>query len=218
MISERLAVECSTRNHDLLPALRDPRVLALGVVGFGLVCTLYGIQLWLPQMVQAMGFSNSATGLVVALCGVAAISAMVLFGRSSDKKRDRVWHIALAFVFTATSLIVAGLAQANLVVLLALGFAFVGPLAAIPLLNSLPGSFLGGKAAAGGIALYLSIANLGGFAGPYIVGALRGASGDYLSAMAALAAGLLLSALLVIALGRTMVRRPATVMPRPGGA
>ena len=120
-----------------------------------------------------------------------AIGAMILWGRSSDQRGDRVWHVALAIVFTAANLIVAGLAQANLVVLVALGFAFVGPLAAFPILHTLPASFLRGRAAAGGIALYNSIGNLGGFAGAYIVGALKGESGDYASGMAALALGLL---------------------------
>ena len=217
-ISARLAAEDNGIDHDLLPALRDPRIFALGLVGFGLLCTLYGVQLWLPQMVQGMGFSNRATGFVVALYGVMAIVAMILWGNSSDKRSDRVWHIALALVFSAASLIVAGFAQAYLVVLVALGIAFVGPLAAIPLLNSLPGSFLRGRAAAGGIALYLSIANLGGFAGPYILGALKGESGNYASAMVALAFGLLLVALLVVALGRAIAPRPAIIAPNAGGA
>jgi ACS family tartrate transporter-like MFS transporter len=216
LISTRLAAEVDTKDPGLLPALLDPRIFALGLVLFGLVCTIFGIQLWLPQIVQAMGFSNRATGFLMALPGAMAIGAMMLWGRSSDKSGDRVWHIALAMVFTAVSLIVAGFAQADVVVLVALGFAFVGPLAALPILNSLPGLFLGGRAAAGGIALYLSIGNLGGFAGPYIVGALKGESGNYRSGMAALAFGLLLSALLVVTLRRALAPRPAILMPRAG--
>ena len=38
---------------------------------------------------------------------------------------------------------------------------------------SLPTAFLGGAAAAGGIALINAVGNLGGFAGPYAVGALQ---------------------------------------------
>jgi ACS family tartrate transporter-like MFS transporter len=208
--------EDNAEDHRLLPALRDPRILALGLVGFGLTCTLYGVQLWLPQMVQAMGFSNRATGFIVAVPGAAAIGAMILLGRSSDKRGDRVWHIALGMVFGAAGLIVAGFAQAYIVVLVALGFAFVGPIAAVPLLNSLPGSFLRGRAAAGGIGLYLAITNLGGFAGPYILGALKGESGNYTSGMAALALGLLLASLLVVALGRAMAPRPIAARANVG--
>jgi len=215
-IAARLVTEDNAEDHRLLPALRDPRILALGLVGFGLTCTLYGVQLWLPQMVQAMGFSNRATGFIVAVPGAAAIGAMILLGRSSDKRGDRVWHIALGMVFGAAGLIVAGFAQAYIVVLVALGFAFVGPIAAVPLLNSLPGSFLRGRAAAGGIGLYLAITNLGGFAGPYILGALKGESGNYTSGMAALALGLLLASLLVVALGRAMAPRPIAARANVG--
>jgi len=217
-ISARLGAEDNTEDHALFQALRDPRIFALGIVGFGLVCTLYGVQFWLPQMVQGMGFSNRATGFLVALPGAAAIGTMILLGGSSDKRGDRVWHIALALVFSAASLIVAGFAQADVVVLVALGFAFVGPVAAIPLLNSLPGSFLRGRAAAGGIALYLAITNLGGFAGPYIIGALKGESGNYASGMAALALGLIVSAAIVLALSRALAPRPVIVAPTAGGA
>ena len=43
----------------------------------------------------------------------------------------------------------------------------------------LPSKFLSGAAAAGGIALINSLANLSGFAGPYAVGLLNQASGDF---------------------------------------
>jgi len=217
-ISARLATGVNAKDHDLWQALRDPRVLALGLVGFGLVCTLYGVQLWLPQMVQGMGFSNRGTGFVVGLFGMMAMGAMILWGRSSDKTGDRVWHIALALALSAACLIVAALAQASLVALVALGFAFIGPIAAVPLLNSLPGSFLRGRAAAGGIALYLAITNLGGFAGPYLIGAFKGESGNYASGMVALAIGLLLAALLVVALGRAIAPRVAIVSVKPADA
>jgi MFS transporter, ACS family, tartrate transporter len=121
-------------------------------------------------------------------------------------------------LFTAASLIVARLAQSHLVVLVALGFAFMRPMAAIPLLHSLPGSFLRGRSAACGIALYLSIANLGGFAGPYIIGALKGESGNYATGMTALALALLLAALLVVALSRAMAPRPAMAITKVGAA
>ena len=206
-ISARLTYAGNPEDHRLLLALRDPRVLALGVAGFGLTCALYGVQLWLPQMVQAMGYSNRATGWIVAVPGAAAIAAMILLGRSADRRGDRVWHIALTLALSAASLIAAGFAQADLVVLAAVSLAFIGPIAAVPLLNSLPGSFLRGPAAAGGIALYLAITNLGGFAGPYIVGALKGQSASYTSAMTVLALGLLVTALIVVVLGPAMARR-----------
>jgi len=64
--------------RNLWPALRDPRVLALGLVGFGNGAALYGSQLWLPQIIKAMGFSNLETGFVIALPYAAGMVAMIL--------------------------------------------------------------------------------------------------------------------------------------------
>ncbi|HWU54100.1 MAG TPA: MFS transporter, partial [Rhizomicrobium sp.] len=84
-IAGQMASDSAQGHRDLWPALRDPRVLALGLVGFGNGAALYGIQLWLPQMIKTMGFSNLGTGLVIALPYAAGMAAMILWGRSSDR-------------------------------------------------------------------------------------------------------------------------------------
>jgi ACS family tartrate transporter-like MFS transporter len=58
---------------------------------------------------------------------------------------------------------------------------------------SIPPTFLTGSAAAGGIALINSVANLGGQVGPWLVGLLRKHSGGF-SAGLQLSAGMLLAA------------------------
>jgi ACS family tartrate transporter-like MFS transporter len=93
------AADCSA--HPGRGLRRDPRVLALGAVAFGNGLCLYGTTLWLPQIVQSMDFSNFATGYVVALPYLAAIAAMILVGRSSDKRNERIWHVALAWLVAA---------------------------------------------------------------------------------------------------------------------
>ena len=87
----------------------------------------------------------------------------------------------------------------------------MGLLAAFGPFFSLPSSFLGGTAAAGGIALVNAIGALGAFFGPVIIGVLKEQTGNYASAMAALALGLVLSAAIVLALGRAMAPRTTKV-------
>jgi nitrate/nitrite transporter NarK len=53
----------------------------------------------------------------------------------------------------------------------------IGVCAALPTFWALPTSFLGGAAAAGGIALINSLGNLSGFAAPYVTGWLRDITG-----------------------------------------
>jgi len=78
----------------------------------------------------------------------------------------------------------------------------------------LPQSFLGGTAAAAGIALVNSIGNLGGFAGPYLMGWLKQSSGGYGLGLAALAAGLIVTAVLVLAMSRALTPGRAAMMAR----
>jgi hypothetical protein len=91
-IAALLAAEEAVEHRNLWPALRDIRVFVLGLAYFGIVFATIGIQLWLPQIVQAMGFSNLATGLVVALLYAVNMGAMILWGRSSDARNMTDWY------------------------------------------------------------------------------------------------------------------------------
>src|SRR6185436_6903906 len=129
-IAVGLTRKAPAKHHDLWPALREPRVLALGLVNFGIQCGLYGVQLWLPQIVQAMGFSNFETGLVVALPFMVGAAAMILWGRSSDAKGERIWHVALPKLLAAFGFAIASFAQNDLLALVALTLVLAGVLAA----------------------------------------------------------------------------------------
>jgi ACS family tartrate transporter-like MFS transporter len=206
-IATRLAAEETTAHRDFLPALLDARVWILGLIALGQNCAAYGVQLWLPQIVQGMGFSIQATGFVVALPFAAVIVAMVLCGRSSDRRGERVWHVALPLLVAAMAFFVAGLAPSDVIVLAALAVVVVSLDTGIGVFWALPSTFLAGSAAAAGIALVRTVSALGGFAGPAIVGVLRGGTGDYAAAMAALGSGLVLAAILVLGLGKALTSR-----------
>ena len=63
--------------------------------------------------------------------------------------------------------------QSPLLTLVALTLAIVGTMSAIPVFWQMPNRFLSGAAAAGGVALINSIANLAGFGAPWMLGASR---------------------------------------------
>jgi ACS family tartrate transporter-like MFS transporter len=215
-IASRLVREDATTHHELGRALRDPKVLALCPVGLGLSFGNYGVGLWLPQIVQGMGFSNLATGFVVAIPSIGGAIAMILWGRSSDKSGERVRHVAAAALFAAAALGVASFGPSNLIVLIALGFATIGIYAALPTFYSVPSMFLSGTAAAGGIALVNTFGTgLGGFLGPTIMGLLKQQTGGYAAGMAALALGLTLSATILLVMGQGKLPRPLGVRSLP---
>jgi ACS family tartrate transporter-like MFS transporter len=109
--------------------------------------------------------------------------------------------VAACALTAAVGLLLAAASQGNLA-LLVLSFtvsqmaqrAIVGPFWALPPI------FLGGTAAAAGIALINAIGNLGGFVGPTIMGALRDATGGYAGGLLVLSSALIIEALLVLSL------------------
>lgn len=206
-IAAALFAQTPQGEEDLWTALRDPRVLALGLVLLGSQLGLYGVQLWLPQIVQSMGFSNLATGMVVALPFLVSMGVMIAWGRSSDVRGERFLHIAAGAALAALGLALAGLAQNPVLVLLGFTSAVIGTLSIPGPLFSLPSTFLSGSAVAGAIALVNSMGTLGRFLGPTIVGAFKQESETYGSAMLALSLGLVMSAAVILALRRAAATR-----------
>ena len=211
VVTARLARDAAPAS-DLWSGLSDIRVWWLAAADFGIIFALYGIGFWLPQIVKAMGYSNLQTGFVVACPYVVCAFAMIAWARSSDALGERIWHIVVAALLGASGFAVAALLHTNLLSLVALTVAAIGIYAALVSIWTLPSSILGGTAAAGGIALINSLANLGGFVGPSIMGWLKQSTGGYETGMAVLAAGLLSSVALILTLARSLV------VPAPAAA
>ena len=209
-IAARLACEDVSHHQRFWPALRDVHVWALGFVYLGYSISYYGVQLWLPQIVQAMGFSNLATSFLVALPFAATMATMFYWGRSSDASGERIWHVAIPALIAMTSLLVASATGSNLVVFLALSFAVMSLMSLQGPFWSLPQSYLSGVAAAGGIALINTIGTgAGGFIGPYVVGILKDATGGYAVPMAVLAAAPAMTAIVVLSLKKSVAPQTA---------
>jgi ACS family tartrate transporter-like MFS transporter len=190
-------------------ALCDPRIWALGLVNFALLFSNGGIQLWLPQIVQAMGFSNFAVGFIVAVPFLISLPIMVLWARDADMRDERVWHLGLPALLAASGFAVASLARSDSVSLFAIGVAAVGLATMTPAFFSLISSFLRGPAAAAGIALSISIGNVGSFLGPTIIGVLKQQTGNFTAAMATFSVALLIASTIVLIVIPILSSRPA---------
>jgi len=66
---------------------------------------------------------------------------------------------------------------------------------------AIPSGFLTGRAAAGGLALIVSIGNLGGFVGPSMIGFIKQATQGFTYPLVFVACALLLGAVITLALG-----------------
>jgi len=183
-----------------LAGLRDRRVWLLSAIYFFLVSGLYGINFWLPTIIKGLGVTDlRQLGLVSAIPWLAAVCCMTLVGRSADRRGERRYHIVVPAVLGALGLAASvPLAAHPVAAVAALALGTCGLLSALPLCWSLATAFLGGAAAASGIALINSFGNLSGFVAPYAVGFIREQTGATDYGVYALAVSLLVGAALVL--------------------
>jgi D-galactonate transporter len=184
----------------VLQSMRDRRVWMIAAIYFCLVSGLYGINFWLPTIIQGLGVEGMLEiGLVGAIPWAAAAVCMTLVGYSADRRRERRFHIAVPALVGALGLALSvPLAGHPVLAVLALSVGTCGLLSAIPLCWSLATAFLSGAAAASGIALINSFGNLSGFASPYLIGWIRDTTKSTDLGVYALAALLVVGALLVL--------------------
>ena len=207
-LTTTLAAESRPRSdahHDLRAAFGSARLWALAAIYFSIVLAIYGVSFWLPQILQALGTTSSATvALVSAIPYVAAAVAMVIVGGHSDRTGERRWHVALSALTGAAGFALAALVPTSLgLSLAALSLAAMGVWGTLGPFWALPTAFLTGRAAAGGVALVNSVANIGGFIGPTVVGYVRDATGSFAAGLWLLAGGLVVGALLTLCLRPT---------------
>jgi len=218
-LSTRLAEErdrCERRH-----GLSVRQALSNGIVWrLGLLLLLsnalgvYVMGLWLPQIVRAFsGLSNFRVGVVTAVPNLVAAVAMVVVGAHSDRSGERLLHVAATATLAAIGFLVRASFHSPVGIVLGLSLAAAGLLSSHGPFWPIPSTFLSGSAAAGGIALICSIANLGGFIGPYVMGLLKRASGGFESGLVLLALASFAGAILALRLRRAPVLETAVSQP-----
>lgn len=187
----------------------NPRVWLISLIHFLFVMGLYGVGFWLPTIIKNTGVADPLTiGLLSAIPFGAAVIAMLAAAKHVDRRRERRRYVAASALAGALGLLLAVLwADHTALAMCALTLATAGIITTLPLFWCLPTAFLGGAAAAAGIALINAIGNLAGFVGPYAVGWLKEATHSSAPAMYLLAACMALGALLALALPARLVDR-----------
>jgi len=181
-------------------AFSNYRVWICAVIYFCVVSGNATIAFWTPSIIKEIGIKgNLQIGLLSAIPFIAGTLAMIWNGIHSDQTGERRLHSAIATLIASIGLVLTGMFLGNATLALAaLTLAAIGILAAFPVFWSIPGAFLAGTAAAGGIALINSIGNLAGFAAPYMIGALKTSTGSLASGLYFVAALELAASVLVI--------------------
>jgi ACS family tartrate transporter-like MFS transporter len=173
----------------------------------------YGIFLWLPKILGAVsGYKDLKLGILSGTTLIPAIFGMILITAHSDRTGERRWHTAVCAVIAMVGLVLTVLAgQATALVWICLAICHLGQRTVQAVFWSIPPVFLGGAAAAAGIAFINSIGNLGGQVGPTIMGWLYNEkTHNFNAGLLVLAGALLLEAVIVL-----LIRMPPKPVLKP---
>jgi D-galactonate transporter len=215
----RLDAEDVGRAHvtptSVLSTLYDPRVLLLALVYFGAVACNYAVGFWMPTIVKAFGVSTSVNGWINAVPYTVGFLSMIWWGRRSDAKQERTWHLAFALGVAAIFIGISGFIDNPYLKMLSLTIGAFGVFGSLPVFWTLPTAILGGRAAAAGIAAINSIGNLAGFLGPFVMGYIKDATGSFAWGLAAVGASAFLALVITLALGHdhSLEKAPAEAAP-----
>ncbi|WOS66397.1 MFS transporter [Sinorhizobium fredii] len=198
----------SSSPHSIKGTLTDRRVWLMCLIYFCFVLGQYGLNFWMPTLVKATGVTgNLNIGLISAIPYICTFVAMLALGRSSDRFRERRWHLVVPAVIAAGGFVAATTATSTTLAIVCLSLAAAGAISCAPLFWSLPTAFLAGTGAAAGIAWINSVGNLAGFLGPFLVGYLKDFTGNNSAGMYLLAAALVIGSLAVLAVPAKTVNR-----------
>lgn len=193
----------------LAAALADPKTYVLAFVYFCCACAVYTVTFWLPTIIKNLGISSiGAIGWITAVPYIFGAIGVLVISRSSDRFKERRWHVGGTLVVGAAALFATsflGTAFAPVMVLLCVAAFFI--FGGGSLFWSIPPTYLSREAAAAGIAVISSIGILGGFVSPTLIGWIKSATGSIQMGLAALTALVIVGGLtILVALPKSAVR------------
>lgn len=211
-----LALKSKSGHHNFLAGLKDKRTLAYSALYFGLVCGIYGLGLWMPTIVSALGkFSTTEIGFIVFIPYAIAAVFVYWWSKRADKTGKRAWHTAASMILAGAGLLAAGflLPLNPFLAMVGLIASAMGIYGAIAPFLSMPSAALTGAAAASGLALINSLGNLGGFVAPYAVGLLKDTTGNNQSGLVFLSLCLAATGIATYLYARNRPEGDATISP-----
>ncbi|MEW6639975.1 MAG: MFS transporter [Pseudomonadota bacterium] len=158
----------------------DPRVWTLISLYFFFVTSGYGLTFWLPLIIKNLGaLSPTQIGLLASLPPLCALLALIGIGWNSDRLHERRLHVAISAFIGGIAMLASAFAGSPVLSYILVCLAAAGIFGQNGVFWTLPANYLSPAVAAAGLAFINSVAQVGGFAGPYLVGWLREASGGF---------------------------------------
>jgi MFS family permease len=200
--------------------LWHPAVLLLAAYNFFALMAEWGVNFWLPTVLKDTGLSIGMVGMLAALPYALGVLMMILVARSSDRLRERKWHMIAATAASGVFLLLAQLAgsQNTLGTVIFLSLAVGAFLGRFGPFWTLPTEVLPPAVAGVGIGLINGTGNLGGTVGPYFFGYVKTATGSFTLALTVGGISLILAALIAVPIRSTFRLDTGGRRPLPGAA
>jgi MFS transporter, ACS family, tartrate transporter len=161
-----------------MDAFSDRRILILIAAYFLMLTGALGTLYWIPTFVKRLsGLSNQTVTSLLLVPALLGIVGILINGWHSDRTGERHWHAALPILGSGLmfALVILTRHEVSLAILfLLLGRGFLN--AYFPAFWAIPTMMLGETAAAATLGLMMSIGQLGGLAGNYMIGFLNDAT------------------------------------------
>ncbi|KQV18217.1 MFS transporter [Pseudomonas sp. Root329] len=156
--------------NNLMGLMRNKRVLKFILIYFSVQVSVYGVIFYLPtRIAELLGTKvGLEVGMFISLPWLCAAIAMYFVTRYADRHGAHLKMAMCMLSMAALGIAASALLNSFAPVLLAFCFAAAGFVTVQPLFWTLPTGYLGGVAAAGGIALIGSMGNIGGFVAPML--------------------------------------------------
>jgi ACS family 4-hydroxyphenylacetate permease-like MFS transporter len=199
-----------TEKNSLVGELVSPTVLKFALAYFCLVNTLAMVAVWTPLIVKSFSAdaSNRTIGLLAAIPQICTIIAMIWWGRRSDRKQERRWHLMLPMLFSAAGWLCTAYSVNPVAQMLGICLASAGSYTAMSIFWTTPDHALSFRARAVGIAVINATGNIGSALNPLAVGWLKDLTHSF-------SAGLIYAAVLLVIGAVVVAVLPIQSAPRP---
>ena len=177
---EKAAIEHELEKEQLLKANKGPSswraamfnpvVLYFTLIYFTIQVSVYGVLFYLPtRIAELLGTGiGLKVGALTSIPWIATVIMLYLVTRHADRKGQQTRYAALMLALAAVGMVGSTLSGNLVLVIVAFCVAAAGFITVQPLFWTLPTRFLGGAAAASGIAVIGALGNLGGFLAPTV--------------------------------------------------
>jgi MFS transporter, ACS family, tartrate transporter len=180
------------RKYNLWNAFTNVRVLTLAATLLLLVAGSNGVAFWLPTILRSFHSSNMTVGWMTSGVYILTAIGASTWPRHADKAGNPVGHIVISATFSAIGFFLcAATLDTPSVATIGLGIAAIGVFSTIPVLWTLPASFLTGTPLAAAVALINSVAQLAAILVPWFIGWSKDTTGGFGLAVSGLGGALL---------------------------